>query len=73
MAIQIADLLYVTDDMIYDDPINCVIMVAESERALEIHCLYDFAHKQDSQLDSSVLITVWRVLMEKSVTGLPTE
>ena len=29
-----------------------------------IHCLHDFAHKQDSQLNSSVLITVWRVVIE---------
>ena len=36
-----------------------------------IHCLHDFEHKQDSQLNSSVLITVWRVVIEKSVTGLP--
>ena len=35
--------------------------------------LHDFAHKQDSQLNSSVLITVWRVVIEKSVTGLPTK
>ena len=32
-----------------------------------------FAHKQDSQLNSSVLITVWRFVMENSVTGLPTK
>ena len=38
-----------------------------------IHCLHDFAHKQDSQLNSLVLITVWRVVIEKSVTGLPTK
>ena len=38
-----------------------------------IHCLHDFAHKQDSQLNSSVLIAVWRVVIEKSVTGLPTK
>ena len=31
-----------------------------------------FAHKQDSQLNSSVLITVSRVVIENSVTGLPT-
>ena len=29
-----------------------------------IHCLHDFAHKQDSQLNSLVLITVWRVVIE---------
>ena len=29
-----------------------------------IHCLHDFAHKQDSQLNSSVLITVWRAVIE---------
>ena len=29
-----------------------------------IHCLHDFAHKQDSQLNSSVLITMWRVVIE---------
>ena len=29
-----------------------------------IHCFYDFAHKQDSQLNSLVLITVWRVVIE---------
>ena len=29
-----------------------------------IHCLHDFAHKQHSQLNSSVLITVWRVVIE---------
>ena len=29
-----------------------------------IHCLYDFAHKQDFQLNSSVLITVCRVVIE---------
>ena len=29
-----------------------------------IHCLHDFAHKQDSQLNSSVLITVWRVVIK---------
>ena len=40
---------------------------------LSIHCLHDFAHKQESQLNSSVLITVWRVVIEKSVTGLPTK
>ena len=38
-----------------------------------IHCLHDFVHKQDSQLNSSVLITVWRVVIEKSVTELPTK
>ena len=38
-----------------------------------IHCLHDFLHKQDSQLNSSVLITVWRFVIEKSVTGLPTK
>ena len=37
---------------------------------LVIHCLHDFAHEQDSQLNSSVIITVWRVVIEKSVTGL---
>ena len=29
-----------------------------------LHCLHDFAHKQDSQLNSLVLITVWRVVIE---------
>ena len=29
-----------------------------------IHYLHDFAHKQDSQLNSSLLITVWRVVIE---------
>ena len=29
-----------------------------------IHCLHDFAHEQDSQLNSLVLITVWRVVIE---------
>ena len=29
-----------------------------------IHRLHDFAHKQDSQLNSLVLITVWRVAIE---------
>ena len=29
-----------------------------------IHCLHDFAHKQDSQLNSLVLITVWSVVIE---------
>ena len=29
-----------------------------------IHCLHDFAHKQDSQLNSLVLITVWRFVIE---------
>ena len=40
-----------------------------------IHCLHDFAHKQDKQdqLNSSVLITVWRFVIENSVTGLPTK
>ena len=28
------------------------------------HCLHDFSHKQDSQLNSLVLITVWRVVIE---------
>ena len=32
-----------------------------------------FCHKQDSQLNSSVLITVWRFVIENSVTGLPTK
>ena len=40
---------------------------------LTIHCLHDFAHKQDSQLNSSVLITVWRFVIENSATGLPTK
>ena len=31
---------------------------------MSVHCLHDFAHKQDSQLNSSVLITVWRVVIE---------
>ena len=31
---------------------------------IAIHCLHDFAHKQDSQLNSLVLITVWRVVIE---------
>ena len=29
-----------------------------------IHFLHDFAHKQSSQLNSLVLITVWRVVIE---------
>ena len=29
-----------------------------------IHCLHDFVHKQDSQLNSLLLITVWRVVIE---------
>ena len=29
--------------------------------------------KQDSQLNSSALVTVWRVVIEKRVTGLPTK
>ena len=29
-----------------------------------LHCLHDFAHKQDSQLNSLVLFTVWRVVIE---------
>ena len=33
-----------------------------------IHCLHDSAHKQDSQLNRSVLITVWRFVKENSVT-----
>ena len=35
-----------------------------------IHCLHDFAHKQDSQLNSSVLITVWRVAVGKGAEKL---
>ena len=35
-----------------------------SIRLLTIHCLHDFPHKQDSQLNSLVLITVWRVVIE---------
>ena len=31
-----------------------------------IHCSHDFAHKQDSQLNSSILITVWRFVIKKS-------
>ena len=37
-----------------------------------IHSLHEFAHKQKSQLNSSVLVTVWRVVIEKGATGVPT-
>ena len=50
--------------------INKNILVS-SVRFISIHCLHDFEHKQDSQLDSSVVITVWRFVIEKSETGLP--
>ena len=44
--------------------------ISGSHRAVEwsdlpIHCLHEFAHKQGSQLNSSVLITVWRVVIER--------
>ena len=55
---------------------RCVNML-KSECYLELYmaCIFlnentlfaRFAHKQDSQLNSSVLITVWRVVIEKSV------
>ena len=32
-----------------------------------IHSLYDFARKQESQLNSSILVTVWRVSIKKGV------
>ena len=32
-----------------------------------IHSLHDFSRKQESQLHSSVLVTVWRVVIEKGV------
>ena len=41
--------------------------------SITIHCLHDSAHKQDSQLYSTVLITVWRFVIENSVTGLTTK
>ena len=50
-----------------------VVASPTSRETSTIHCLHDFAHKQDSQLNSSVLITVWRVVIENSVTGLPTK
>ena len=39
-------------------------MSIEMATSLLIHWLHDFAHKQDSQLNSSVLMTVWRVVIE---------
>ena len=38
---------------------NIMLLIIQAK-----HCLHDFAHKQDSQLNSSVLITVWRVVIE---------
>ena len=52
---------------------NMFLFVLNRLKYNEIHCLHDFAHMQDSQLNSSVLITVWRAVIEKSVTGLPTK
>ena len=33
----------------------------------DIQSLHDFARKQESQLNSSALVTVWRVVIEKGV------
>ena len=38
-----------------------------------IHSLHDLARKQESQLNSTALVTVWRVVIEKGVTGVPTK
>ena len=40
-------------------------------KVLRLHRLHDFSHKQDSQLNISDLISAWRVVIEKSVTGFP--
>ena len=43
----------------------CVLFVLNVRIEIcSIHCLHDFALKQDSQLNSSVLFTVWRVVIE---------
>ena len=34
---------------------------------------HEFARKQESQLNNSALVTVWRVSFEKGVTGVPTK
>ena len=48
----------------WDDLTILIISNYASAYTYTIHCLHDFAHKQDSQLNSLVLITVWRVVIE---------
>ena len=40
---------------------------------LNLHSLHEIARKHNSDLNSSVLVTVWRVVIQKGVTGLPTK
>ena len=37
---------------------------------IPIHSLHVFVCKQESELNSSALVTVWRVVIEKGVTGV---
>ena len=43
--------------------INSDIKTGVQIATLRRYTLHDFAHKQDSQLNSSALITVWRVVI----------
>ena len=56
-----------------DTKLSSFALSARNKNTAIIHCLHDFAHKQDSQLNSSVLITVWRFVIENNVTELPTK
>ena len=47
------------------------MIVDEYKHRAAIHSLHEFARKQKSQQNSSVVVTVWRAVIEKGVTEVP--
>ena len=50
---------------------SSLMVSLSSEELKALHCLHDFAHKQDYQLNSSAFshCSVWRVAIGKGVLG----